>query len=271
MRWRRVTGPAPDRGPFSFPLDSRKKNDYSFFMPRLSESALTARRDHILRAADLCFARDGYHATTIASVRKEAGVSTGAIYTYFPNKEAMMRAILDRARDERKRQLAAAAEDMRPDAALVLLQWALDVFSTQGRHAACVDVNLWAESLRNPGIRKLAQGALRDARSAVSAVVRSRLSSVESSSLEPDSVAAVLIALFLGLEVQTAVGVRLEPNEVVRVLGTLFADYLPGGTDTTRVPDNAVKERAAGDLAPSRARSRTRRRDNPHRSSRREP
>jgi AcrR family transcriptional regulator len=208
-------------------LDAIKKNEYSFFIPKLTEAALDERRDHILRAAELCFARKGFHGTTIADVREQAGVSTGAIYTYFPNKEAMMRAILERARDDRKRQLDGGGNGT-VDPSVIMLGWASAVFTAQGQHAARVDVNLWAESLRNPRVQKLAHGALQDATSAVSAVVAARLpSSGAANSLEPASIAQVLIALFLGLEVQTAVGMRLEANEVLRVLGTLFVDYLP--------------------------------------------
>jgi AcrR family transcriptional regulator len=228
-------------------LDGRKKNDYSFFIPKLSDAALDERREHILRAAELCFARNGFHSTTIADVREEAGVSTGAIYTYFPHKEAMMRAILERARDDRKRQLEAAAgggAGAGLDPAVVLFGWASAIFTTQGQHAARVDVNLWAEALRNPRVQKLAEGALRDARAAVSAVVGSRLPSAgKASSVDPESVASILIALFLGLEVQTAVGMRLEPAEVARVLGTLFADFLPDFGEPTRLAVDRARRR----------------------------
>lgn len=49
---------------------------------------LDERRRHILRTAEACFARDGFDRATIADVCREAGVSTRAVYVYFPNKEA---------------------------------------------------------------------------------------------------------------------------------------------------------------------------------------
>jgi AcrR family transcriptional regulator len=224
-RWPWAEAPAP-----SETLDSVKKNDYSFFIPKLTRDRLDERRQHILRAAEVCFARNGFHQTTIADVRKEAGVSTGAIYTYFPNKESMVRAILERARQDRRRQLAAAtsAEAGLVGPALVLLDWANAIFSAQGQHAARVDVNLWAEALRDPDIHRLAVGALREATSAVAKVVAPPLaSSGMGSAVDPAAVAQVLIALFLGLEVQTAVGLRLDPAKIVQVLATLFAAYVP--------------------------------------------
>jgi AcrR family transcriptional regulator len=161
-------------------------------------------------------------------VKKEARVSTGAIYTYFPNKEAMIRAILERARDDRRRQLdAAGLERDRSAQALLLLDWVAGIFGEQGAHAARIDVNLWAESLRNKGVQQLAQRALRDAVLAVGTVVATRLPDAsEGAPLDPSSVAAVLIALFLGLEVEAAVGVQLDSAAIIRVLATLFGPYL---------------------------------------------
>jgi AcrR family transcriptional regulator len=202
-------------------------------MPRLSRERLDLRRQHILHAAAACFAREGFHRTTIADVRREANVSTGAIYTYFANKEAIIRAMLEHARDERRTQLAApiASASARARAgtaaheARVLLDWARAIFSEQGRHAARVDVNLWAESLRSKRVAKIAHSALSEAVTAVGAVVEGGTRGTrKTSERERDAVAAVLVAIFLGLEVQTAVGLELDSEAVVRVLGELFGN-----------------------------------------------
>ena len=42
-----------------------------------------------------CFARSGYHATTMADVAAAAGVSKGTPYLYFPSKEALFIALHD--------------------------------------------------------------------------------------------------------------------------------------------------------------------------------
>src|ERR1035441_3304005 len=58
-------------------------------MPKIGEDQRTARRGQILAAALACFARTGYHATTMADVAAEAGVSKGAPYLNFPSKETL--------------------------------------------------------------------------------------------------------------------------------------------------------------------------------------
>ena len=174
---------------------------------------------------------EGFHRTTIADVRREAGVSTGAIYTYFPNKEAIIRAMLEDAQLARRTQL----DEATPDAGgkhlerAVLMQWAHRVFTEEGAHIARVDVNLWAEALRDPSVAELAKRALENATQTVAGVVdrEMRRTSRAPPGIDPRDVASVLVAILLGLEVQTAVGVALDSNRILRVLTELFPTQPP--------------------------------------------
>jgi len=49
----------------------------------------------VLDAALRLFARHGYGATTVRQIAEEAGVSVGAVYHHFPDKEAMFRALIE--------------------------------------------------------------------------------------------------------------------------------------------------------------------------------
>ncbi|HNX20648.1 MAG TPA: helix-turn-helix domain-containing protein, partial [Acidobacteriota bacterium] len=60
-----------------------------------AESKSEARRRQILDAAADCFRRYGFHAATIANISETAGMSAGHIYHFFPNKEAIVRAIIE--------------------------------------------------------------------------------------------------------------------------------------------------------------------------------
>ena len=62
-------------------------------MPKIAEAARAARRDQIIAAALTCFARAGYHATTMADVAAQAGVSKGTPYLYFESKQALFIAL----------------------------------------------------------------------------------------------------------------------------------------------------------------------------------
>lgn len=69
-------------------------------MPKLSDAQQAERRVHILDAAERCFTRAGFHRTTMQDICKEAGVSPGAVYTWFDSKEALIGGITSRNRDE---------------------------------------------------------------------------------------------------------------------------------------------------------------------------
>lgn len=62
-------------------------------MARVSQEHLDARRRQILDGAARCFARNGFHGTSMQDVFKEVGLSAGAVYRYFPGKEDIIAAI----------------------------------------------------------------------------------------------------------------------------------------------------------------------------------
>ncbi|MEV0250865.1 TetR/AcrR family transcriptional regulator [Nocardia sp. NPDC050712] len=62
-------------------------------MPRVSEEHLERRRQQILSAARTCFARKGFHETSMQDVFAESGLSAGAVYRYFKSKNDIIAAL----------------------------------------------------------------------------------------------------------------------------------------------------------------------------------
>jgi AcrR family transcriptional regulator len=58
-------------------------------MPKVTPEHKERRRREILEAARPCFARHGYEGATVARLEEATGLSRGAIFNYFPNKEAI--------------------------------------------------------------------------------------------------------------------------------------------------------------------------------------
>ena len=56
--------------------------------------------DAIIAAASQVLIAFGYERTTTARVAQRAGVSVGSLYQYFPNKEALVAALIERHADE---------------------------------------------------------------------------------------------------------------------------------------------------------------------------
>jgi len=64
-------------------------------VPKVPEAYLEARRSAILEAARRAFTRKGTQITTMLEIADEAGLTPGAIYRYFPNKERLIAACFD--------------------------------------------------------------------------------------------------------------------------------------------------------------------------------
>jgi TetR/AcrR family transcriptional regulator, transcriptional repressor of aconitase len=58
-------------------------------MPKVSDEYKAGRRRQILDGARRVFSRHGYEGATVALLEEEIGLSRGAIFNYFPNKEAI--------------------------------------------------------------------------------------------------------------------------------------------------------------------------------------
>src|SRR3954468_14129367 len=68
------------------------------------------RNAQILDAAVICFARKGFHLTSMHDISAEAGISVGLIYRYFQNKEAVIAAMADQHKKEIQELLERAAQ-----------------------------------------------------------------------------------------------------------------------------------------------------------------
>ncbi|MEA5359734.1 helix-turn-helix domain-containing protein [Amycolatopsis sp., V23-08] len=88
-------------------------------MRTVDPAKYAAKRRAIVDAAAGCFAEKGFERTTTADLCRAAGISSGSLFHYFPNKRAVFMAIFtDDARDTAER-LAAAADAADPWTALL--------------------------------------------------------------------------------------------------------------------------------------------------------
>ena len=64
-------------------------------MPKVSDEQLAARRAEILAAARRAFARHGYEGATVKVLEAETGLSRGAIFHHFRDKDALFLALAE--------------------------------------------------------------------------------------------------------------------------------------------------------------------------------
>ncbi|GAA0536435.1 TetR family transcriptional regulator [Saccharopolyspora subtropica] len=76
-------------------------------MPRVSQDHLDARRRQILDGARSCFARFGYEGATVRRLEEATGLSRGAIFHHFKDKESLFLAL---AEDDATRMADVVAE-----------------------------------------------------------------------------------------------------------------------------------------------------------------
>ncbi|WP_034271915.1 TetR/AcrR family transcriptional regulator [Haloechinothrix halophila] len=76
-------------------------------MPRVSQHHLDARRRQILDGARVCFARHGYEGATVRRLEETIGLSRGAIFHHFKDKESLFLAL---AEDDAARMADVVAE-----------------------------------------------------------------------------------------------------------------------------------------------------------------
>ena len=107
-----------------------------------------------MRAAMVCFAKHGFHQTSMHDISGEAGISVGLIYRYFENKDAVISAMADAHKEEIQELLDRARQ------APSLLE-ALELFFTahccsDERQIECAFVvDLFAEGSRDPRMARL--------------------------------------------------------------------------------------------------------------------
>jgi AcrR family transcriptional regulator len=64
-------------------------------VPRVSQDQLNTRRREILAAARACFARHGYEGATVRRLEEATGLSRGAIFHHFRDKDSLFLAVAE--------------------------------------------------------------------------------------------------------------------------------------------------------------------------------
>ncbi|WP_051362287.1 TetR/AcrR family transcriptional regulator [Solimonas soli] len=183
-----------------------------------------ANRAAILDAARRCFIEQGYDAITIRDVIRASGLAAGTFYNYFPDKEAVFRALTDvrlahlEQRIHASRQHAATIEAFFHDAYLGALQEVQadpEFFAMMFRNEAVLR-ELYSDNIFGLMLRSL-KDDLREA------VARGVFAAIDVELLTAISFGAGYELCRLMAEQP-----RHEPEIVARYVTRLFLDGMPG-------------------------------------------
>jgi AcrR family transcriptional regulator len=176
-------------------------------MARVSQEHLDARRRQILEGAARCFARDGFHGTTMQDVLKETGLSAGAVYRYFPSKEAMIEDIAREVLDAVHAAFDQVSRSPHPAPPDEIITELMTVLGESHYHPAALVLQVWAETLRNEELAAILRGFLARVLAAWTKIVETYQERGEiSADAVPEHVARTLIACCQGFLVQRALG-----------------------------------------------------------------
>ena len=190
--------------------------------PKRAERAEPSRR-HLVGAAIDCFARFGYQGTSIDRIARHAGVTKGALYYHFRDKEELLfEAVSARVGEFEQRVLADVGPGDDTMASLARVIDACFFTATVSNHRRFI-MTLMIEALdTNPQLSAKFQRILRRMRLFLADIVRrGQQGGRVRPDVDPVDAAAVIAGAIMGAEIQH----YQDPEEIDlrRVLDTLIA------------------------------------------------
>lgn len=167
------------------------------------------RRREIVEAARRCVLRQGFHASPVAQIAREAGMSVGQVYRYFDGKDAIIRAIVEDIIATRVHNMTHSPES--PFTA-ERLATRTTYFDERHREDSLLMLEVTAEASRNAEIAAVVRDA--DRRSQEEAI---RKTLERNPGLDPAEAAArceVAAVLIEGTHFRQATALHADPERV---------------------------------------------------------
>ncbi len=186
------------------------------------------RRRQILDAAAACFARDGFHATSIAALSKAAGMSPGHLYHFFTNKEAIIGALIER-KLERSLNLIQHCADAEDLFQALVERVELGFQEKTNLDNAALELEILAEAARNPQVAASLHAADQIKRARIIELIRQARRG--RGQMDESSIAAaaeLLMALFDGLAVRAISHPGLDRAALIPSLQRAVATLISG-------------------------------------------
>ncbi len=195
-------------------------------MARVSQEHLDARRRQILDAARRCFVRNGFHATSMQDVLREADLSAGAVYRYFESKDEIIAAIASNTLAAITGAVEEVLDTDAPpplDEALGRLLATLERLDDE-QDIAKVALQAWAEAVRAPAVAARVEQTFAGVTSSLVRLVKAYQERGQITSDVPAKhVAALLAALLQGFVIRHAVLGDIDAKTFRRGLRALVA------------------------------------------------
>ena len=194
-------------------------------MPKVLPEYLELRRQQIVNAAAACFARRGFHQTTMQDICEEADLSPGAVYRYFHSKEEIIEGMSEHIQ---ARNAGLLEQSMSKGLTLEVFDelirvFFLDMDESEMLLTCALTLELIAEAPRNDSIRQSQEKIQTAVREGLKGIV---LKSQEQGDIDPaldaEGVARVMVALYQGFITQKLVTPDLNVQAYAEAACALF-------------------------------------------------
>ena len=173
--------------------------------PKLRPEALKARKAHILQAARACFARQGYHQTTMDDIVQEAGLSKGGVYWHFDSKKDLFLAIIESTLSDAQatiQESVASQPSAREKLGAVLAGLAALATSDRFLEIAPLMLDGWAQNRQDPDVNEVVIAVYDRYRVSVAQVIEEGITQGEFKPVDTLALTSIVLALYDGLMVQ---------------------------------------------------------------------
>ncbi|MFZ2625050.1 MAG: helix-turn-helix domain-containing protein [Propionibacterium sp.] len=198
-------------------------------MPKVSPEHEEQQHAAILTAARRCFARNGFHATSMDDIITQAGMSPSTVYRHFRGKDEIIYA----ATDEKFTSIltsidAAISENPMPSPSAMFTTVVRGFTREFGvdddlRQSARLALNAWGETARNPRLATRARAGHQTLRSTMTSVMEAyRAADMLRPGLDPGSAADAVWMMALGLLTREVLIGDRALDETGRILDQLL-------------------------------------------------
>jgi AcrR family transcriptional regulator len=194
-------------------------------------SSMEDRRLQILQDATACFAKHGFHATSMREICKAAKLSAGAMYHYFASKDDIIAAMISMDRQ----RTAAAFASLPADAGLVqALSHLIEVTTSDqlSQGMLCMWTEITAEVSRNDRVRPLFEEYYHEVHSKLGSLLKAAAKRGElRPDLNPAHMAAFVMAVYDGVMCRCAVDKAASfeklSKQALSIISLLLDEPLP--------------------------------------------
>jgi AcrR family transcriptional regulator len=199
-------------------------------VPKISEEKREARRLQILEVAQRCFARQGFHRTSMEDIIRELKSSPGAVYCYFKGKNDIIAALAEQRRERESALLnqlisSSNVSEGVQNTARAFFEMLQDPKERERRK---LTIQIWAESLRDKRIRKIVERGIRQRDLLTAALRGARQAGQLPDNLDPDAFSRVLLALLQGFILQQAWEPEIDTEAFLETAMSLIRSVFAG-------------------------------------------